>query len=300
MDSHEIELANRQIRRVTYLGLIGNIVLSALKVFVGTMAGSIALVADGVHSLSDMATDVVVLLGVYLGSKRPDQCHPYGHGRIETLAATVIGTVLAVVGGFMIYSAASDIAAGKTVRVNYFVPLVATASVIVKELLYRITKRVAVKSHSTALYANAWHHRSDALSSVAVAVGFIALRFSFRYGDQIAAIAVGFMVTLVGARVLLDCLRELTEGAIDTETIEHIKHIVDSERKIRQWHQLRTRLVGREVFLDLHILVDPDLNISAAHQIAEDLEMVLQAEIARPVNIIVHIEPDIPALRRRE
>jgi len=300
MDSNEIELANRQIRRVTYLGIAGNIVLSVLKVSVGVMTGSIALVSDGVHSVSDMATDVVVLLGVYLGSKRPDRCHPYGHGRIETLAATAIGTVLALVGGFMIYSAASDIAAAKTVRANYLVPLVATASIIVKEFLYRITKRVAVKSHSTALYANAWHHRSDALSSVVVVVGFITLRLGFTYGDQIAAVAVGLMVILVGVRVLLDCLRELTEGAIDIETIEHIKHIVDSERKIRQWHKLRTRLVGREVFVDLHILVDPDLNVAAAHQIAEDLEMVLQAEIARPVNIIVHIEPDIPALRRRE
>jgi cation diffusion facilitator family transporter len=198
----------------------------------------------------------------------------------------------------MIYRAGAGILEHTIVRANYLVLLIATASVIVKELLYKITKKVAVKTHSSILYANAWHHRSDALSSVVVVAGFVALQLGFKYGDQIAAIAVGLMVILVGARVLLDCLRELTEGAIDTETVEHIKNIVNSEPKIRQWHKLRTRFVGREVFLDLHILVDPELNISAAHQIAEDLETVLHAEIARPVNIMVHIEPDIPKLRK--
>ncbi|GAJ13212.1 unnamed protein product, partial [marine sediment metagenome] len=167
-----------------------------------------------------------------------------------------------------------------------------------KELLYRITKKVAIKSHSSALYANAWHHRSDAFSSVVVVIGFVSLRLGFRYGDQMAAIGVGLMVILVAVRVVGDCLRELTEGAVDQDTIENIKHIVNANSSIRQWHRLRTRMVGREVFLDLHILVDPDLNVAAAHEIAESLESALHEQITRPVNITVHIEPDIPALRR--
>jgi cation diffusion facilitator family transporter len=280
------------------VGIAGNIVLSAVKLVVGYLAGSVALVADGVHSLSDMITDVAVLLGIHFGSKRPDASHPYGHGRIETFAATFIGIGLAAVGAAMIYWAAVDISKGKTVSPSSTVLLVALTSILVKEALYRITKTVAVKSHSSVLYANAWHHRSDALSSIAVVIGFVSLRLGFRYGDQMAAVAVGLMIILVAVHIIGDCLREFTEGAIDASTVERIKHIVSANDQIHQWHKLRTRMVGREVFLDLHILVDPDLNVGAAHEIAEGLENALHEQIARPVNITVHIEPDMPELRK--
>jgi cation diffusion facilitator family transporter len=298
MLNYKIEQANKQIRFVTSLGIGGNIVLSAIKVGFGLFAGSIALVADGIHSLSDMVTDVAVLLGTYFGSKRPDESHPYGHGRIETFAAVFIGATLTCVGAAMIWRAAVDIAAGKEVRLGFTVLFVALASIITKEWLYRITKKVAVESHSSALYANAWHHRSDAISSIAVVAGFVSLRLGFVYGDQIAAIAVGLMIILVGVRVIGDCLQEFTERAIDPSTVEHIREIVNSNKQIRQWHKLRTRMVGREVFLDLHILVDPALDVAAAHEIAESLEDALHEQITRPVNIIVHVEPDIPALRK--
>lgn len=298
MQNHRFEEANRQIRSVTNLGIAANIVLAAVKIAVGLLAGSVALVADGIHSISDMATDIAVLLGVHFGSKQPDESHPYGHGRIETFAAAFIGLALAAVGAAMIYRAAAAIGEQRYVKPGIIVLFVATASIIVKELLYRITKKVAIKSHSSALYANAWHHRSDAFSSIVVAIGFVSLRLGFNYGDQMAAGAVGLMIVLVAVRVTGDCLRELTESAVDQDTIERIKHVVNANSSIRQWHRLRTRTVGREVFLDLHILVDPDLDIAAAHKIADSLESALHEQIARPVNITVHIEPDIPALRR--
>ena len=298
MHNHKIESANKDIRFVTNLGIAGNFVLSVLKVGVGLLAGSMALVADGIHSISDMTTDIAVLLGIYFGSKQPDDQHPYGHGRIETFAAGFIGAVLIVVGAAMIYRAAVDVAAGKYATPGFVVLFVALISVVVKEFLYRITKKIAIKSHSSALYANAWHHRSDALSSIAVVAGFVSLKFGFKYGDQMAAAAVGLMIILVAVRIISDCLHELTESAVDSDTIEHIKNIINADSSIRQWHKLRTRTVGREVFLDLHILVDPDLSVAAAHQIAENLENALDEQIARPVNITVHIEPDIPALRK--
>ena len=298
MHNQKIELANKKIRFVTNLSIVGNIVLSAVKVGVGLFSGSMALVNDGIHSLSDMTTDIAVLLGIHFGSKQPDESHPYGHGRIETFSAGFIGIVLAGIGAAMIYRAAVSIVAGKYRSLGFIVLFVPLISIIVKEFLYIITRKVAVQSHSPSLYANAWHHRSDALSSVAVVIGFVSLRLGFKYGDQIAAVAVGLMIILVGAKVIGDCLRELTESAVDSDTIEHIKHIISADSSIRQWHKLRTRTVGREVFLDLHILVAPDLNIAAAHEIAESLENALQEQIARPVNITVHIEPDIPALRK--
>jgi len=298
MRNGKIEKANKQIRFVTNLSIVCNTVLSAVKMGVGFFAGSMALVADGIHSLSDMATDIAVLLGVYFGSKQPDEKHPYGHGRIETFAASFIGIALAGTGAAIIYRAAVGIAAGKYVKPGFVVLFIAIISIIVKELLYRITRKVAVQSHSPALYANAWHHRSDALSSFVVVIGFVSLQFGFKYGDQMAAVGVGLMVVLVAIRVIGDCLRELTEGAVDSDTIEHIKHVINTNSSVRQWHKLRTRTVGREVFLDLHILVDPELNVAAAHGIAESLENALHEQIARPVNITVHVEPDTPALRK--
>jgi cation diffusion facilitator family transporter len=300
MDSDsKLEIAGKQIKSITYLGLVVNVFLSVIKIVVGFFAASLALIADGLHSFSDVATDAAVLLGVHLGSRQPDEGHPYGHGRAETFSAGLIALVLIFVGGAMIYYATMAIARDEVTTPRLAVLMAAILSIASKEWLYRVTRKVAVQSHSAALYANAWHHRSDALSSVAVVTGFILLELGFGHGDQVAAIVVGFMIILVGVRVISDSLRELTEGAVDADTIEHIKDIINANSSIRQWHKLRSRTVGREVFLDLHILVDPDLNIAAAHEIAESLEKALNEQITRPVNITVHIEPDIPELRDR-
>ncbi len=299
MDSDsKLEIAGKQIQSITYLGLIVNVSLSAIKIVIGFFAGSLALIADGIHSLSDLATDLAVLLGLHFGSKAPDKEHPYGHGRAETFSAGLIALILIFVGGCMVYYATMAIARDEMTVPRFSVLAVAILSIASKEWLYRVTQRAAVRSHSTALYANAWHHRSDALSSVAVVAGFISLEFGFGHGDQVAAIAVGLMIILVGVRVIGDCLRELTESAVDSETIEHIREIISTDASIRQWHKLRSRMVGREVFLDLHILVDPDLNIAAAHEIAENLEKAVAEQIAQPVNITIHIEPDMPELRK--
>ena len=298
MENNKKAIAGRKIKSITYLGMAVNIALSVIKVAIGLSAASLALVADGIHSLSDVATDMAVLLGLRLGSKKPDQSHPYGHGRAETFSAGLVALILIVVGGAMIYYATSAIARDEMTIPRFGVLVAAAISIAAKEWLYRITQKVAIQSHSPALYANAWHHRSDALSSVAVVIGFISLEFGFGHGDQVAAIAVGMMIIWVGVRVIGDALRELTEAAVDPDTSEHIKNIINSDSSIRQWHKLRTRTVGREVFLDLHILVDPDLKITAAHEIAERLEKTLDEQITRPINITVHIEPDTPELRK--
>ena len=298
MGNDKRTIAGRQIKSITYIGIAVNIALSVVKVVIGWLAGSLALLADGVHSLSDVATDAVVLLGLRLGSKGPDQSHPYGHGRAETFSAGLIALVLILVGGVMIYYATMAIARDVVTAPRLAVLIAAIVSIAAKEWLYKATQKIAIQSHSPALYANAWHHRSDALSSVAVVIGFISLEFGFGHGDQVAAIVVGLMIIWVGVRIVSDSLRELTEGAVDSDTIEHIRGVINANSSIRQWHKLRTRTVGREVFLDLHILVDPDLSIGAAHEIAESLENALDEQITRPVNITVHIEPDIPDLRK--
>ncbi len=303
MPDSRIITDNAQIRSVTYLGLYTNIILAAIKIVVGTLAGSVALVADGIHSISDMATDVAVLLGIYYGSKIPDSKHPYGHGRIETFAAAIISTVLVIVGGLMIQRASLRIAdanyngSGMPVM-GQAVLWVALASVLSKELIYRITRKVAIKTDSVALYANAWHHRSDALSSIAVVAGFVAMKFGYYQGDNVAAIAVGLMIILVGVKVFGKCLEELSERAVDSKTIEQIEQIIAAEPRIKSWHKLRTRSVGREIFFDLHILVDSGLNVADAHGIADTLERSMRRQISRPINVMIHVEPDYPAMRK--
>jgi cation diffusion facilitator family transporter len=299
MNNHQKnEAAAKKIRKITHIGIGVNLLLSIIKIVVGTLGRSTALIADGIHSISDMATDVAVLIGIHFGSKEADPKHPYGHGRYETFSAGIIALILMLVGFAMIYKGARDINQ-PLARPGVEVIIVAFISIIVKELLYQATKKVAVKTHSPALYANAWHHRSDALSSVVVVIGVASIiLFDFAYGDIIAAMAVGLMIAFVGGGILADCIREFTEVSVDDKTKEQIKQIINSNSSIRQWHKLRTRTVGREVFLDLHILVAPELNISAAHDISESLEKTLHEQLTRPVNITIHIEPDLPELRK--
>ncbi len=296
-------VAPKQIKNVTYLGVLINIVLAVFKLLVGTLAGSMSLFADGIHSISDMVTDIVVLVGIRLSAKGPDHEHPYGHGRAETFSAAVIAILLVFVGGAMAYRASIEIARSQVTPENventsFLVLWIAISSVIAKEVLYRITRTVARRTGSSALYANAWHHRSDALSSVAVVIGFVAMKFGYQQGDHIATIAVGLMIILVAVKIIGGCFHEFAERAVDSDTMAQIEQTIASEHRIRDWHKLRTRSAGREIFMDLHILVDPQLNITDAHEIADSLEQAMHAKMPRPVNIMVHIEPDIPNKRK--
>lgn len=293
-----LENGNLYIKKVTYIGLFANFGLAILKIFVGLMGRSMSLVADGIHSFSDMVTDITVLLGIHFGTQKPDRSHPYGHGRIETFSTALISIILIVVGLIMVYKAGADIATAEIAQPSLWAVAAALISIGIKEWLFRITKKIAVNTHSSSLYANAWHHRSDALSSVAVVVGLISMMAGFKYGDRIAAIAVGLLITYVGWSIFEDCLNEFAERSADEETVQQIRDIVNSNEDIHNWHRLRTRTVGREIFLDLHILVDPDLNIRDAHQISENLESALHRKLKKPANIIIHVEPDLPEQRK--
>ncbi|MBN2019458.1 MAG: cation transporter [Sedimentisphaerales bacterium] len=291
--------ATKQLRLVTFFSIAANaFFLVPVKFTVGILTGSLSLVADGIHSATDMLTDLAVLIGIHLGSKKPDADHPFGHGKLETLSAAGIALGLLAVGLAMVYYAAHDIAKGNIHHPGNPVLIVAGLSIVVKEIIFRVTKRVAVKYHCPAALANAWHDRADALASVAVIIGVVAQKFGFNYGDQVAAVVVGIMVSLVASGIFRDCLAELTERAVDEVTIAHIKDIINAESQIRQWHRLRTRGVGREIFLDLHILVDPNLSISDAHDVSERLETAIHRQLTRPVNVIIHVEPDLPQLRK--
>lgn len=284
--------AFEQILRVTWLGIAINVILVAVKLTTGMLVSSMALVADGFHSVGDLITDFAVILGVKISKKEPDEKHQYGHGWAENFITFLTAVPLAAVGSFMVIKALNSIAKQELTKIGVPVLGVAVIAIILKEFSFRITKKVAMQLSSSMLYANAWDHRSDALSSLAVAVGAIASMFNIRFADQIATIVVGIMVVYVGIKILLDSISQFTAKSVNEETTEQIKKILGSQKQIQGWHKLRTRIVGRELFMDLHIVVDPALNITDAHNISEMLENELHKQISQPVNIVIHIEPN--------
>jgi cation diffusion facilitator family transporter len=284
--------AINQILRVTWLGVIINVILVIVKIITGFVVSSMAMIADGFHSLSDLVTDFAIILGVRISQKEPDEDHPYGHGWAENFITVFTAVPLAGAGGFMVYKAIMSIMEHKITKLSYPVLTVAIIAIILKEYSFVITKKVAIRLSSSMLYANAWDHRSDALSSLAVAIGAISSMFGLAYADQIVTIIVGLMIIWVAAKILRESLGQFTARAVDAKTNQQIKQIILSQPQIRNWHKLRTRTVGRELFMDFHILVDPMLSVTEAHNIAEALEDELHRQISQPVNIVIHIEPD--------
>ena len=281
---------------VTLFGTAINGALSLIKLVVGMFAGSVSLVADGIHSASDIATDLAVLGGIRLSSKPADPSHPYGHGRYETLAGGLVAGALILVGFYIAWEAGSALYARQEAYPGLVVVLVATVSVIAKEWVYRRTIRVAHRLRSPALHANAWHHRSDALSSVAVLIGGLCGLLGWGHADQVAGIVVGLMVVVAGGRTVHDILHELVEGSLSRVERETIQAAIERVPAVRSWHALRTRSVGREPFVDLHVLVDPTLSLLQGHHISMQVEEAVKVACKRPVNVMVHVEPDTPEL----
>jgi cation diffusion facilitator family transporter len=290
----------KRIRSVTLWGIFLNIFLMVLKLFSGVLIKSSALIADGVHSFSDLATDFVVLVGTRLSSRPADKTHPYGHGKLETISSMLIGMVLLAVSFGIIWSASVSIYRHEHRFPGYMVLVVAAVSVVSKEILFHITRKVSRITHSSAVYANAWHHRSDSFSSVAVLIGGIASLLGWGHADQAAAIVVGFMIIAVAGKIFFEGLLELSEHSADNESIREIEKVLSNEMNIADWHALRTRKLGGELIVDCHVLVDPALTVKESHEISMKLEQEIQEKLSRPVNVLVHIEPDMEERRKRK
>lgn len=281
----------RKIRSITLWGIFVNIFLMTAKIFFGILIKSSALIADGFHSLSDLATDFLVLVGTRVSNRPPDDAHPYGHKRFETLATQMMGLILLVVGFGFIWKASAAVFRGEENFPGGMMLTVAGISVIVKEILFFLTRKISRETHSTALYANAWHHRSDSLSSGAVLIGGVASLLGWGYADQVATIVVGLMIIGVAGKILYEGLIEITEHAADKESLEKVHKILAEEQDVTDWHALRTRKVGGELFIDLHLLVNPEISVRDGHVICERVEARIEKELKKPVNVLIHIEP---------
>ena len=288
----------KKMESITLWGLALNVFLTVLKIISGILIKSSALVADGIHTLSDCGTDFVTLVGTRLSNRPPDRTHPFGHGKIETIASQFISVVLLVVSAGLIWSAGASIYSRQYNYPGYMVLVVAAVSVISKEIIFFLTRRISRITHSPALYANAWHHRSDSLSSVAVLIGGIASLLGWGHADHMATIVVGFMIMGVAGKIFFKGLIELSEHSAGSASVQKIEEVLSGISDISGWHALRTRQLGAELFIDVHVLVDPALSVQKGHEITTKIERRINMELSMPLNILIHVEPDIKEMRK--
>lgn len=283
----------REIRKVTLIGSLVDLVLGVVKIAFGYVTGSQALIADGVHSLSDLATDFLVLFAAKHAHREADEDHPYGHGRIETLATVALGVaLLAVAVGISIDAFRRMLTEQNLLHHGTWALGIALLSVVSKEAIYHYTLRVARRLRSNMLHANAWHSRTDAISSIIVVIGVGGAMAGFSYLDAVAAIAVALMIAKIGWDLLWTSLQELIDRALEPELVEDIRQRILDVDGVRDCHMLRTRMSGGDSLVDVHIQVDPVLSVSEGHQIGESVRKQLISEIDHVADVTVHIDPE--------
>lgn len=277
--------------RSTWVSVGVNLVLTITQIAIGVVAKSQGLIADGIHSLSDLVADFVVLFASHHSKKDADADHPYGHQRFETAASLVLGTLLLAVGLGMLWSAARKLEAPETVQTVHIMALwVAAGALIAKELLFRYMLSVAKRVKSSMLVANAWHARSDAASSLVVGIGIVGNLAGYPILDPIAALIVGFMVTRMGWGFSWDALHDLMDRAVDEQEVQAIRLTLIETPGVSGVHDVRTRKMGDMIVVDAHIEVDAEISVEAGHDIAvEARQRVLQRH--RVLNLMTHVDP---------
>ena len=288
----------QQLTKVTLVGSVGNLVLLSFKFVAGILAGSSAMVADAVHSLSDFLTDLVVLVFVRIGAKPQDEDHDYGHGKYETLATLLVALALVGAAIGIIVTGSLKIARwlqGETLEMPGMLALwAALLSIVVKELLFRYTIARGKALESPAVVANAWHHRSDALSSIGAAIGIggaILLGERWAVFDPLASIVVGAMLVKVAWDLLKISTGELTDSSLPEETEREIEDILRSFPEVSEPHNLRTRRIGNRIAIEVHVRLDGGMSLAAAHDIVTAIEHRLRDRFGQATHITIHMEP---------
>lgn len=286
-------LRYQQVRKVTLVGSLVDFLLGVAKIIVGWLAHSQALIADGVHSLSDLATDFLVLYAAKHAHRAADEDHPYGHGRIETLATVGLGIALIGVALGIAYDAMRRMNSPDLLLNPGWIALsVAALSVVAKEAIYQYTRNAAKRLRSNMLMANAWHSRSDAISSIVVVIGVAGAMMGYSYLDSVAAIAVAVMISKIGFELVRDSTKELIDTALEPEVTDAIRSEVFNIDGVRALHMLRSRRSGGDALIDLHIQVDPRISVSEGHQIGDTVRRQLLERIEEVTDVTVHIDPE--------
>ena len=290
----------QQIRAVTLWGAAVNIILTVCKVAAGILGRSSAMIADGIHSLSDLLSDFVVIAFTHISSKEKDRDHSFGHGKFETLATLIVSIILIIVGAELMHDGAKKIIGvfnGITIpRPGYIALLAAALSIAAKEVLYHITIKVGKKTRSSAVMANAWHHRSDALSSIGSLIGIggaIVLGDKWTILDPLTSCIISIAIIVVAIKMAMPCLAELLDAALPEDIEDEIIRTASAIPGVIDVHDLKTRRNGMSMIIDAHILVDPTISIVQAHDIATEVEEALYSKYGKETQISIHMEPAV-------
>jgi cation diffusion facilitator family transporter len=287
-------LTERRVKtqQVAIIGAAVNLILAAVKLGVGYLAQSAALMADGVHSLSDLLSDGLVWFAARHAGQAPDAQHPYGHGRFETAATLILGVLLALVAIGITWDALERAWRGENNVPGILALYAAAFSIAANEALYWYTVVVAKRIHSTLLLANAWHHRSDAISSIVVLAGVAGSLLGWPYLDAVAALIVGLMVGRIGWNLAWDAINELVDTALDADSVKQAHEVILAIDGVLAVHMLRTRRHGHQATADVHVQVAPYLSVSEGHMISQTVEDRLKAAIPAISDVTVHIDPE--------
>lgn len=286
------DLKNNPGVRIILIGALANLFLAALKIAGGIVGRSTAMIADGIHSLSDLLTDGVVLFTHKIGQLPADENHPYGHGRAETIGATLVGAVIIVAGFGLAYQSWEIITTGTFHAPSWPAAASAAVSILVNEILFRTTRSVGETTKSPSLVANAWHHRSDAISSIAALIGIGGAMVGYPIMDPIAAIIVSVMIAKVGYDITFKGLSDLMDTALSEDETRCIETMINGLPGVIQMHNLRTRQIGGEVLMDVHILVDHEVSVTEGHQIAESVRRKLIRTMDNIQDVLVHVDTE--------
>lgn len=287
-----------QAKKITLFGALKNSLLGIMKLITGFLFHSHALIADGVHSLSDLISDSMVLFASRYGSQAADHSHPYGHQRIETAATLLLAQLLILAGFGIAWGAVNEIFYRTLDKPGWPALPVALISIIANELLFHYTRRVGKTIQSNLLIANAWHHRSDAASSIVVAVGLVGSLAGFVYLDAVAAIIVGLMIIQMGISYGWNSVKELVDTAVDPQMLTRIEKLILNVNGVLKIHQLRSRLMGGDILIDVHIIVSSRISVSEGHFIAQQVDNLLTTRLMRVRDVVVHVDPEDDEIAR--
>ncbi|SHF81170.1 cation diffusion facilitator family transporter [Caldanaerobius fijiensis DSM 17918] len=277
--------------KTSWITIFINIALCIFKLVAGFVGRSSAMIADGVHTLSDILATFVVILGLKISSREEDDKHPYGHEKFEPVFAKIISVVLIITGFLIGFEGFKKLISGEIITPGKIALVAALVSIIVKEAMYWYTIIVARKIKSLSMEADAWHHRSDAFSSIGTFIGIFAARMGYKFFDPLAALIVSFFIIKVGVDFYLKATKELVDEAVDEETIDNIKNIVNSVEGVRGIKSLKTRIFGHRIYVDLEIYIDDKISVKEGHDIAELVHDELESKIDNIKHCMVHIEP---------
>lgn len=281
-----------QAKKITLIGATITALLGIIKVMGGFFFHSHALIADGVHSFSDLLTDCMVVFASKYGSQDADESHPYGHQRIETAATLLLAVLLILAGAGIAWDSLDELIHSAVEKPGWFALPIALLSIAANEGLFHYTHHVGLRIQSSLIIANAWHHRSDAASSIVVAIGLLGSILGFSYLDALAAVIVGCMIIKMGMSYGWNSVKELVDSAVEPQMLEKIIHIIQAVDGVEKIHQLRSRSMGGDIYIDVHILVNPYISVSEGHYIAQHVDKALVEQLDAVKDVTVHVDPE--------